>query len=588
MSTLAITKGIVGLWLSTFTILFAQTLSITEYATSSGGAGAIVTGPDGALWFTEGAKIGRITTAGSLTEYPIPPDSSGSILSITAGPDGALWYVETFNNKIARITTAGVVTEYAVPTSDTNPWGIASGPDGALWFTEQYGTNVGRITTAGVITEYPIPTLNAQPGGIVSGPDGALWFPETIGDKIGRITTSGIITEYPIPTATSQPAAVTVGSDGALWFVESLTNKIGRITTSGAISEYPVPTSAGQLGPIFSPVTQTITTGPDGAIWFVEPSAKQLGRITTAGALTQYQLSPAGAPTNITSGPDGALWIGITPGGIGRVTPPAGAPSILTGGILNSASYAVVNGAGAPVAPGTLVAIFTSALPVQAATFTGASLPGSLSGVTVSFNSFPAPMVSVSPGGANPFVSAQVPFEALAAGQTSATVPVVLSVNTTPSAPMQASIVPSAPGIFTIPPTGQGNAILVYINPTTNVPTIAAPSTTVIGYTVAPIPRGTQGFFYLTGLGAMTPSVPDGSGTCPALNGLCNANAMPQVFIGGVSALTAFAGQAPGFPGVFQVNITVPINAPTGNSISLVVKSADGTVTSNTATIAVQ
>lgn len=172
MSKLAVTTGIVGLWLSSFTILSAQTLSITEYATS-GAAGAIVTGPDGALWFTEGAKIGRITTAGSLTDYPIPPDSSGSILSITAGPDGALWYVETFNNTIARITTAGVVTEYAVPTSDTNPWGIASGPDGALWFTEQYGTNIGRITTAGVITEYPIPTFNAQPGGIVAGPDGA-------------------------------------------------------------------------------------------------------------------------------------------------------------------------------------------------------------------------------------------------------------------------------------------------------------------------------------------------------------------------------------------------------------------------------
>jgi hypothetical protein len=30
----------------------------------------------------------------------------------------------------------------------------------------------------------------------------------------------------------------------------------------------------------------------------------------------------------------------------------------------------------------------------------------------------------------------------------------------------------------------------------------------------------------------MKSSVLDGSGTCPALNDLCNANAMPQVFIG--------------------------------------------------------
>jgi virginiamycin B lyase len=581
---LAATRGIVGLWLSSLAILSAQTLSVTEYATSSGGAGAIVTGPDGALWFTEGAKIGRITTAGSLTEYPVPPDSSGSLLSITSGPDGALWYVETFNNEIARITTAGVVTEYTVPTSDTNPWGIASGPDGAVWFTEQYGTNIGRITMAGVITEYPIPTSNAQPGGIVAGPDGALWFTEVIGDKIGRITTSGIITEYAIPTATSQPSAIAVGPDGALWFVESFTNKIGRITTSGAITEYSVPAPAGQLGPNFSPVTQTITAGSDGAIWFAEPYANQLGRITTAGALTQYQLSPAGYPTHVTSGPDAALWIAVSPGGIGTVTPPVGAPAILSGGIVNAASYAAVNGVGSPVAPGSLVAIFTSALSAQAAEFSTASLPNSLGGVGVTFGGFTAPMVQVVPTGAYPFVSAQVPFGVLPAGQGSATVPVVITVNNVPSAPVQMEIVASSPGVFTIPATGQGNAVLVNLSDYS----IAAPTGSIAGLNAHPIPRGQPAFFYATGLGAMTPALADGSGTCPAANGLCEANAQPTVLVGGVQTNVSFAGQASGFPGVFQINITVPQNAPTGNTVSLIVRSADGTVISNTATIAVQ
>jgi uncharacterized protein (TIGR03437 family) len=60
------------------------------------------------------------------------------------------------------------------------------------------------------------------------------------------------------------------------------------------------------------------------------------------------------------------------------------------------------------------------------------------------------------------------------------------------------------------------------------------------------------------------------------------------VSIGGISAPVAFAGQAPGFPGVYQVNIMVPQSAPTGSTIPIVVKSADGSVTSNTATIAVQ
>jgi uncharacterized protein (TIGR03437 family) len=61
-----------------------------------------------------------------------------------------------------------------------------------------------------------------------------------------------------------------------------------------------------------------------------------------------------------------------------------------------------------------------------------------------------------------------------------------------------------------------------------------------------------------------------------------------MVLVGGISAQVNFAGQAPGYPSVDQVNIIIPQNAPTGNSVSLVVQSADGSVTSNTATIAVQ
>ena len=253
-------------------------------------------------------------------------------------------------------------------------------------------------------------------------------------------------------------------------------------------------------------------------------------------------------------------------------------PSINPGGVVDAASYA------APVAPGSLVAIFTSALSAQAASFSTATLPPSLGGVSVTFNGITAPMVQVVPTGAYPFVSAQVPFEALAAGQTAATVPTVIIVNGVPSAPVPTQIVASSPGIFTIPATGQGNAVLVNLADYS----IAAPVGQIPGLTSHPIPRGQTAFFYVTGLGAMTPPVADGSGTCPAASGLCNANAQPTVSVGGVPAQVAFAGQAAGFPGVTQINITVPQTAPTGNTVALTVKSADGTVTSNTATIAVQ
>ena len=256
-------------------------------------------------------------------------------------------------------------------------------------------------------------------------------------------------------------------------------------------------------------------------------------------------------------------------------------------GIVNAASYAQVNGAGSPVAPGALVAIFTSQLDTQAANFTTATLPPELSNVSVTFNNITAPMVTVSPTGQFPFVSAQVPFGVLGT-QPSGTVAVVITVNGTPSKPVQESIIPSQPGIFTIPATGQGNAIMVFTNPATHQPAIAAPAGSGITYPIAPIPRGTPAFFYVNGLGLTTPPVPDGGGTCPAPDGACAANATPTVLVGGISAPVSFAGQAPGFPGVFQVNIMIPQNAPTGDNVPVVVKSADGSVTSNTATIAVQ
>src|SRR5260370_1150459 len=52
-----------------------------------GSPGGITAGPDGALWFTElnGNRIGRITPAGQLREFPLPTAMSG-LYSITAGP----------------------------------------------------------------------------------------------------------------------------------------------------------------------------------------------------------------------------------------------------------------------------------------------------------------------------------------------------------------------------------------------------------------------------------------------------------------------------------------------------------------------
>jgi hypothetical protein len=100
---------------------------------------AIVSGPDGNLWFTGlGNRIGRITSNGVITEYPLPL-VTGSPIGITAGPDGNLWFTEDFLGMVGRITPLGLITLFELPMPRREPVEITVGPDGNLWFTERLG-----------------------------------------------------------------------------------------------------------------------------------------------------------------------------------------------------------------------------------------------------------------------------------------------------------------------------------------------------------------------------------------------------------------------------------------------------------------
>jgi streptogramin lyase len=304
-----------------------QTVDSFPIPTSASQPFDIKAGPDGNLWFTESNadRIGRITTAGVVTEFQLPAAGGQPAFPnyIASGPDGNLWFTELLGNKIGRITTAGVVTEFPVPTQDSGPIGIAAGPDGNLWFAERAGVGkIGRITPAGVITEFRVPTVASSPNGMALGSDGNLWFAELLANQIGRITPAGVVTEFPIPTANSHFISISAGPDGNLWFAEKDSSKIGRITPGGAITEFPTPTNAELDG---------IGPGPDGSIWFTEGSVDKIGRITPAGVITEFTTPTAGGPLGITAGPDGNVWFTEINGSIGRLVTGVAESSIVLG-----------------------------------------------------------------------------------------------------------------------------------------------------------------------------------------------------------------------------------------------------------------
>jgi streptogramin lyase len=273
----------------------------------------IVQGPDGALWFTESDRIGRITTSGAITEFQGGGSPVLQPYLMTSGPDGNLW-ITALGNRVWRLTPTGTFTVFPVLAANANPHGITTGPDGNLWIAESFTNRIVRMTTAGVAIGFPVPTAGAQPEEIVAGPDGNLWFTERNAHKIGRITPAGVITEFPLPTAASVPTAITVGPDGNLWFTEYNADKIGRITLAGVVTEFPLPTRGSRPGGI---------TATASHVWFTEQQGNRIGRITMAGVITEYGIPTAAASlAGITPGPDGRIWF-LERGAdkVGRIVP---------------------------------------------------------------------------------------------------------------------------------------------------------------------------------------------------------------------------------------------------------------------------
>src|SRR5206468_9283560 len=165
----------------------------------------IAPGADGRLWFTSAYgnnKIFRSKLDGSVSRYLLPTGEQATNY-LAPGPDGAMWFADTVTRAIGRITTEGTATEFPILSRRLYPGPITAGPDGNVWFTESAyyrPDKIGRVTPTGTVTEFPLPAGFDDAGEITAGPGGDLWFlnSTSTGDAVGRITKQGRITEFPI------------------------------------------------------------------------------------------------------------------------------------------------------------------------------------------------------------------------------------------------------------------------------------------------------------------------------------------------------------------------------------------------------
>jgi uncharacterized protein (TIGR03437 family) len=99
-----------------------------------------------------------------------------------------------------------------------------------------------------------------------------------------------------------------------------------------------------------------------------------------------------------------------------------------------------------------------------------------------------------------------------------------------------------------------------------------------------PAKRGQIIQLFANGLGPVTN--PPGDGVAATASPLSQTPTTPIIMIGGAQANVSFSGLAPGYPALYQINVTVPQGAQTGNAVPISIQI--GGATSPAATIPVQ
>jgi streptogramin lyase len=288
----------------------ARAANVQLFAVPTAGAGLsnIVAGP-----------VGQITTAGVVTEFPVPRASysangDGPTTIVSSG--GNLWTLANVGSTIDVISTAGAVTQrYAnLNQSATN---LAPDSVGGVWATSLTGAGGGsvagglfRVDPAGAVRNYRNPEFTGQfqPVPIVAGPNGTVWFADG-GAAIREVNNAGKITGIPIRGSGSMVVtSIAFDRKGDLWFTEYVPGGGFAASTEGAIGEIPAGSRTATLTQL--PGNETpgaMILGSDGGIWFTY--SQGIGRLATqTGAVQLVKLGPVYHPSSIAFGSNRNLW----------------------------------------------------------------------------------------------------------------------------------------------------------------------------------------------------------------------------------------------------------------------------------------
>ena len=232
-------------------------------------------------------------------------------------------------------------------------------------------------------------------------------------------------------------------------------------------------------------------------------------------------------------------------------------PFVTPLGVVNGASFAP---AGVIPAPGSIFSIFGTRLASTVASAASLPLTTTLGGTRVEIDGLAVPLFYVSPTQIN----AQSPTD-LAASLHS----LVVRNDGIASPAITVNARQASPGIFSLNSSGIGTGAITH-----------AGTATLVSSEQPAVP-GQYVSVFATGLGATTPRVTSGQ---PAPTSPLSRTALAvTATVRGIPAVVDFAGLAPGFAGLYQVNLQVPEILPGPADVIL----TTGGVASNTVTMEV-
>jgi uncharacterized protein (TIGR03437 family) len=391
--------------------------------------------------------------------------------------------------------------------------------------------SAGAAYIAGFSTSLDFPTVNAiqaVPGSSAGGS-----FVAKVDSTGGKLLYSTYLSGTGGWPFTDAATSIAVDAQGSAW-VAGQTGAIGF--------------------PLVLPIQSSLPPGVAAYIAKLVPSgtAAALGFSTYIGGNFDSIAALAISPT-------GSIWVAGTaasPDFIGSTVPsysssgflarldleplaPATPGVPLVRAVYNAASMHL----GDVVSPGQIVSIFGAELAPAAGSATGFPLPQSLQGVTVTVGGIAAPLFYVSPSQIN----FQVPFD-VAQGATSIVVKRGSGSPLVSAVVRSVFVIPATPGIFTAAGDGYNSPVVVHTSDYTQV---TAQNPAHAGEFLA---------IFCTGLGAVNGSVRAGDA----------ASAAPvqpsfEVVVDSAGVGSApYAGLAPGFAGLYQVNFQVSANETPG------------------------